>query len=147
MNQQVLFAVSNLLKKELGKDPSGEFKVGVSHVEGEVTIKVKAVVTKLKDTDAKPTSSLMSKDTLAQFISRLGATQASVLKALEETWEAQLSGSEPRPVSDEVQNRVDVALAKFDRMVERLPKVPKKGSVTVAGTVEIIEPEPLKQAV
>ena len=131
-----MFVAAELLKK----DNKVNFDVGTHHVEGRLVVNVKAVVTRSPDTTSKPTANLLCRNTIAHFLSRCGATQNAVLAALEATWEAALSGGEPREVSEETQARVDVALAKFDRMVDKLPRSPKKGGCKVAGTLEIIEP-------
>lgn len=134
MNKNEMFVASKLLEK----NGENTFAVGTHHVDGTFTVKVKAVVTRQEDGESKPTASLLSKDTLAQFIARLGAVQETVLNALEATWEATLTGAEPRQLSEAQQARVDAALGKFDRLVDRLPKVPKKGATKVAGTIEIV---------
>lgn len=134
MDKNQMFVASKLLEK----NGENTFAVGTHHVDGVFTVKVRAVVTRQEDGESKPTAALLSKDTLAQFIARLGAVQEQVLKCLEETWEATLTGAEPRRIDDAVQARIDASLGKFDRMVDRLPKIPKKGATKVAGTIEIV---------
>ena len=134
MQNDLVFVASKLL----AKDAKDEFEVGTHHVEGVFTVAVKAVVSRLEDTEGKPTSQLLSKDNFAQFIARLGAIQDVVLKAFEDTWEAKLTGAEVR-IDKDTQARIDTALAKFERMTDRLPKVPKKGSTTVKGTIQIVQ--------
>lgn len=132
MQNEVLFAVSKLIG---AKD---NFTVGDHNVKGVVTFEVDAVVSRAPDTSAKPTTHLLCKKTIAQFLARMGATQNAALDALEATWDALLTG-ETLELDPKMQDRLDIALAKFERMTEKLPKSPKKGGTTVRGSLKILD--------
>lgn len=135
-NNELLFVASKLL----AKDSKDNFEVGTHHVEGIVTLNVKAVVTREKDTESLPTSHMLCEDSFAQFIASLGAIQDSVLKKFEEFWQAKLTGAEPRQISKEQQAKIDAALGSWKRIKTSMPKVPKKGSTKVNGTVQLVSP-------
>lgn len=132
MENNVMFAISKLIG---AKD---NFKVGSHNVKGIVTLEVDAVISRAADSTAKPTSHILCKKTIGQFLARMGATQNAALDALEATWEALLTG-ETLEIDPKMQDRLDIALAKFERMTDKLPKSVKKGSTTVRGSLNILD--------
>jgi len=134
MEKELLFAASKLIKEK----PS--LKEGsTTIVDGVITLQVKGVITVGNATERKPTAQLLNKKTLAMLIAKLGAISEPVLKAMEEVWEAQLTGAEIR-IDEKSQERCDIAHGKFERIMDRLPKSPVEPSVKVNGTVQIVSP-------
>jgi len=118
--------------------------VGVVEVDETVTLHVKATIRRNQDGEYTPTVSIPLKATLALLLAKMGFQRERaaelLVDAMTEALNEGLLGEETvlARLAD-----VDAAMARVTAITAALPKETRKGAVTVKGSVEVIEPEPV----
>jgi len=139
MNDLIQVAIAKLLAKDTPDLPVGQ--VTVDEV---VTLHVKATVKRNRDGEYTPTVSIPLKATLALLLARMGFQRERASELLVEAMRDALNGD--RLGEDTISERmadVDAAMARVTAITSALPKETRKGAVTVKGSVEVVEPEPI----
>ena len=98
-----------------------------------------------EDTEVRPTSMLWSKETMVLFLQRSGLQRESMLQILQEVATNVVEriknggngsvGADLANLTKDVENISN----KFEKMLESLPKVPRKGAVSFKGEVREIQ--------
>jgi len=136
----------DLLHVALGKllKDTPDVPVGVVEVDETVTLHVKATIRRNQDGEYTPTVSIPLKATLALLLAKMGFQRERaaelLVDAMTEALNEGLLGEETvlARLAD-----VDAAMARVTAITAALPKETRKGAVTVKGSVEVIEPEPV----
>lgn len=140
MNLVTQALISNVVTKAAKKDRKG-LEPGKYEVDEEITLRVKGTVKVGVDGTKTPTHRIPMLETLALFMRYSGVTGGSALKALEKAMAEALSmDKEAREAIAEVAD-LKAAEKAVRATLEALPKTPRKGSVTVSGSVTVVPDE------
>jgi len=141
MNDFVHVAIAKLIAKNTPDLPVGQ--VTVDEV---VTLHVKADIRRGEDGEYTPTISIPLKATLALLLARMGfqreMASALLIEAMTEALAGDRLGEET--ISERIAD-VESAMARVQEITAALPKAVRKGAVTVKGSVEVVEPEPVAE--
>jgi hypothetical protein len=131
-------AIAKLLKD------TPDVPVGTVTVDETVTLKVKATIKRNKDGEYTPTVSIPLKATLALLLAKMGFQRDRAAELLVEAMTEALN--EDRLGEETISERladIDTAMERVQAITAALPKETRKGAVTVKGSVEVVQPEPV----
>ena len=113
--------------------------VGKHEVNETLTLRVSGQVTRAADGERTPTSDIPLKATLALFMRYSGVTGPAALAALERAMREAIEDGEQGASAISEIHEIDSAMDRVKATLAALPKVPKKGAVTVRKgfTVEV----------
>lgn len=138
MHDVLHVAIAKLLKE------TPDLPVGTVTVDETVTLKVKATIKRNKDGEYTPTVSIPLKATLALLLAKMGFQRDRAAELLVEAMTEALN--EDRLGEETISERladIDTAMERVQAITAALPKETRKGAVTVKGSVEVVQPEPV----
>lgn len=102
-------------------------------VDAEVLVRVHGYVKRADDTTTKPTAKVLSLDTLAYFLSKLGATRPGVVREFVRLATEYVNGG-----PDVDANVTKAVRAELEAAIDALPLVPRAGATTADVDLEIV---------
>ena len=142
MDNKVLIGVAKLLEKK-AKAARDKVKPGEYEIDEEVILHILGTLNVNEDTAYIPTSSIPYKTVLALFARYCGITRETALQHLENAMHQALSLGDDAAELIKAVADLDAAEARVQATLEALPKVVRRGAVSVA-ELECAEIRPAK---
>jgi len=136
MNEAILVAVSKLLNNS-----TPVLEAGTYPVNGEITLRVKALVTKGEDTEYTPTVDIPLIPTLALVLEKSGITRERSIALLTEAMQESLAlGQRAHCALSQRINDIETAIQRVREVTDALPKKTRAGQTRVRGEIEVLTP-------